>query len=276
MKFNKERGQALLIVVLIMVVALTVGLSLGSRTIINIRTSSEEADSQKALVAAEAGIEQALRATTSTTIKEEFIENKTVYNAVVEEVKGTSFLANGGNLVLQDDGIDVWLVKHDADGKPDYSTSWGDNKKLNIYWGDPALDDCDNAAIEVAVISGTQAAPVLKRYAYDPCGSRKGANNFSNVPGAEPDPVEGKIFKYKVQIDIDDGLVARVVPIYASTAIAVYGNGTALPTQGFNIDSTGTSGALDREVKRSLTFFRAYDQLPTQYFMYGLFSPEQL
>ena len=124
----------------------------------------------------------------------------------------------------------------------------------------------------MAVISGTQAAPVLKRYAYDPCVSRKSANNFSNPGAAGVAPVEGKRFKYKVKIDINGGLVARVVPIYTSTAIAVKGS-ILLPTQGFKIDSTGTSGAPDREVKRSLTFFRTYDELPTPYFMYGLFSP---
>lgn len=273
MEVNKENGQALLVVVLVMVVALTVGLSLTSRSIVNIRTSTEEADSQKALAAAEAGIEQALQEYNTATIAGPFIENKTTYSTAITAVGGNSILVNGGNLVAQDDGIDIWLVPHNADGKPDYSTSWGNNDKLDIYWGDPALNDhCGNAAIEVAVISGTQAAPVLKRYAYDPCNSRQGANKFSNVPGGGPYSFQGKGFKYNVQINIKDGLIARVVPIYTSTAIAVKGS-ILLPTQGFKIDSTGTSGAPDREVKRSLTFFRTYDELPTPYFMYGLFSP---
>ena len=59
-RFEKQKGQVLLIVVLVMIVALTVGLSLISRSITNLRTSTEEAESQKALAAAEAGIEQAL------------------------------------------------------------------------------------------------------------------------------------------------------------------------------------------------------------------------
>ena len=275
MEVNKENGQALMVVVLVMVVALTVGLSLTSRSIVNIRTSTEEADSQKALAAAEAGIEQALQVYITTSLPlTTFSENKTTYSTEIKEVVGDSILVNGGNLVAQDDGIDIWLVPHNADGRPNYSTSWGgNNDKLDIYWGDPALnDDCGNAAIEVAVISGTQAAPVLKRYAYDPCNSRQGANKFSNVPGGGPYSFQGKGFKYNVQINIKDGLIARVVPIYTSTAIAVKGS-IPLPTQGFKIDSTGTSGAQDREVKRSLTFFRTYDELPTPYFMYGLFSP---
>lgn len=274
MKFNKESGQALLVVVLVMVVALTVGLSLVSRSIVNIRTSTEEADAQEALAAAEAGIEQAIQ--TNTTIPlTTFIENNTTYNANVTEAKGAdAFLANGGNLVIKDDGIDVWLVSHNPDGTPDYATSsWNGN--LDIYWGDPSLSDCDNAAMEVAVVYDTDpslaVAPALKRDAYDPCASRRGDNKFS-PPTRPVNIIEGKTFPYKVTISVSSGLVVRVVPIYASTAVAVDGS-IELPTQGFAIDSTGTSGAGDRQVLRSITYFKTYDQLATPYFMYGLFSP---
>ena len=47
-----EKGQTLLIVVLVMVISLTVGLSVVSKTITNLRTTTEEADSAKALSAA--------------------------------------------------------------------------------------------------------------------------------------------------------------------------------------------------------------------------------
>lgn len=276
MKINKQKGQALLVVVLVMVVALTVGLSLTARSIIDIRTSTEEADSLKALAAAEAGIEQALQTTDTAPIAGPFTESNTTYSTTITEVKGTSaFLTNGGNLVLQDDGVDIWLVPHNPDGTPDYSsTSWtGD---INIYWGDPSLADCDNAAIEVAVISGTKELPSLDRYVYDPCASRRKDNNFSTVGGGGPYSIEGKNLLYKEKIGqglISSGLIARVVPIYANALIAVDGDGSALPNQGFSIDATGIAGAGDRQVKHSLNFFRTFNQVPTTYFMYGLFSP---
>src|SRR3982751_5271728 len=58
--FN-EKGQALLIVVLVMVVALTVTLSVVSRSIVNLKTSTQQTDSQKVLAAAEAGVEQSIQ-----------------------------------------------------------------------------------------------------------------------------------------------------------------------------------------------------------------------
>src|SRR3990167_7914471 len=77
-------GQILLIVVLAAVVSLTVGLSAISRTITNTRVTTEEANSQKALSAAEAGIEellsnQSLFATGTT---------KTLSNNAIFEAKG--------------------------------------------------------------------------------------------------------------------------------------------------------------------------------------------
>ena len=59
--FQSQKGQALLIVVLAMVVALTVGLSVVSRSITNLKNSQQEIDSQKALSAAEAGVELAIK-----------------------------------------------------------------------------------------------------------------------------------------------------------------------------------------------------------------------
>lgn len=53
-------GQALLIVLLVLAVALTVGLSIASRSITEVSVSTSQEESARALSAAEAGVEQAL------------------------------------------------------------------------------------------------------------------------------------------------------------------------------------------------------------------------
>jgi Tfp pilus assembly protein PilX len=55
-------GQALVVVLLIVAVVLTLGLSIASRGVTEINVSSVENDSSKALDAAEAGVESALGA----------------------------------------------------------------------------------------------------------------------------------------------------------------------------------------------------------------------
>lgn len=271
---NKERGQVLLIIILVMVVALTVGLSFISRSITTLRTSREEASSQKALAAAEAGIEQVLKTNTpipaGTTLASPG-DTSTTYGATFNQVLGTEVLVNGGSTVPKDDGADIWLVDHNADGTPNFSSPWSGN--LTVYWGS-SLDVCDSdpaintmAAIEVAVISGSQTSPILTRYAYDPCSSRRSNNNFS--PSSPGGVVNGKSFSYSAALPlVTSGLVVRVVPLYGSTPIGVIAT-VALPSQGIVIDSTGVSQGTTRHIN----VFKGYPQLPIQYFSYGLFSP---
>src|SRR5688572_23181590 len=112
---EKQRGQVLLIVVLVMIVALTVGLSLISRSITNLRTSTEEAESQKALAAAEAGIERALESGTIETGNFDSGSVQVNYSTAVQDVRGSEFLLNGGNDIPRDDGADVWLATYTDD-----------------------------------------------------------------------------------------------------------------------------------------------------------------
>lgn len=267
---DKQSGQVFLVVLLVMVVAFTVGLSVASRTIVSLRTSREEVSSKKALSAAEAGIEQVLKQPTPIPIGTFAGEPNTTYGATVNEVLGDRFLVNGGNVIPKDEGADIWLVPHNASNDPDFSTPWSGN--LIIYWGDAPVT-CNNAAIEIAVVSGTVSSPVLKRYAYDPCAARAGDNNFSVASGGGT--VSGKTFSHSTRplgdpevISIIDGFVVRVVPLYASTPIGVTAS-IGLPSQGTVIDATGESSG----TKRKINVFKGYPQLPIQYFVYGLFSP---
>ncbi|HRR05567.1 MAG TPA: hypothetical protein P5325_02065, partial [Candidatus Woesebacteria bacterium] len=61
-KGENTSGQALLIILLVLSVALTTGLALVARTTTDISISEKETASSKAFEAAEAGIEEALRA----------------------------------------------------------------------------------------------------------------------------------------------------------------------------------------------------------------------
>jgi len=259
-----EKGQALLIVVLVMVVALTVGLSIASKTITNLRTSTEEANSQKALSAAEAGIEQALK--TNQIASGTFTDNQTSYQTSVTQVLGTSFLMNGGNPVLSDNGADLWLSAYSNDSAQLYTTNLYTGT-LTIKWGSSS-DPCTNSALEIVIISGSKLAPSSSRFAFDPCASRAGSNHFTQV-GLTKSSVSGKDFFYQAQVAVSSGLLGRVIPLYFNTPIAVVGS-QALPPQGTTITSTGISGTTSRKVN----VFQGYPEIPSEYFPYNLFSPQ--
>lgn len=265
-----------------MVVVLTVGLSVASRSIVNLRVATEEQQSQRAFSAAEAGIELALKGAIPS--PDQDLENNAKIKEVrVNPISGNSFLLNGGNPVLKDEGMDVWLVVHndDDEGTIDYSSRLTPNF-FTLYWGN-SLDGCSNAALEVIAISGLSASnATAKRYAYDPCSQRRSNNNFSS-PDTNQKTIEGKTFFYNTHITgddrirITDGLVVRVIPLYSSTPMALFmcnpGRGqesqncTPLPSQGKQIESTGVSG----ETTRKVTLFQGYSSLPSEFFQHILF-----
>lgn len=266
-KSNSQQGQTLLIVVLIMVIALTVGLSIATRSIVNLRTSTEEAESQKALAAAEAGIEQALQ--TSSQASGQF-STGIGYNAVSTEISGQEFLLNAGNPVLRNDGVDLWLSTYSSDPTQLYLNRSSGN--VTFYWGENT-DECKNAAIEIAVIEAGVPNPiddsVIKKYAVDPCDTRRNSNKFvvSGVGGS----ISSKTFQHSYTITVTGGIVARVIPLYYDSELGITST-VNLPSQGFDIESVGQAG----ETERKVTVFKGYPRLPSEFFPYNLFQPGNL
>ncbi len=302
-----QKGQVLLVVVLVMVIALTVGLGVASRSITSLRTATEEENSQRAFSAAEAGIEQALKTTITPGTVRQLSNNSQIVNLSVTEIKNTNeFLVNGGDLIEKDEGTDIWLLEHQDDGRVNYNTGgWlhVDDQPITLYWGRALdLDFCVSGssttvqnktpAIEIVVIYGSKNAPRSTRYGIDPCAPRRGnSSDTVNVNHFSSDDIEydgenrktyniqGKLFAFKKTITISDGMLIRVVPLYSSTSIGVKvpcgsdddeEDCSLLPSQGKLIESTGESGSTQRKI----SVFQGYPSLPTEFFPHILFSPK--
>lgn len=280
--YGKQSGQALLIVVLVMVIALTVGLSLASRSITNLRNSTDEANSQAAFSAAEAGVEQAVKLgnTNGTSILSGVSlndkNNSQISNVDISLIDGSQFLLNNGNPVFQDDGTDVWMSPHSDDPTQLFQSPWGNGAAQSFYvhWG-TNTNPCSDPAIEVLVITGTRVLPSLAKYAFDSCSARRGANSFSAPPQSGAFTVNGvngsQTFNYRATISVTNGLLARIVPLYMAGDIGIIGAG--LPVQGKIITSTGTAGVQTSQTVRKISFFQGYDSLPSEFF-YSLFAPK--
>jgi hypothetical protein len=263
-----QRGQVLLLGVLVITVILTVALSMMARSIVNVRLTVEEDLSKKALAAAEAGIEKSLIANTAAT---GLLTNNSEYATAYTPVTGATFSLNNGRIVAKDEGADIWLSDYSSDPTKIYKNSWSGT--LTIYWGS-ASDTCDaseavntRAAIEVVVISGNKNNPVLNHYAYDSCATRRGLNNFSTTNAGAT--VNGRSYARSAAISVTNGLIARVIPLYANSYIGVQGS-AALPSQGTLIQSTGTSG----DVKRTVTVLQENPQLPAEFMTYLFLWPK--
>ncbi len=264
-----QEGQTLLIVVLVMVVSLTIGLSVVSKSITNVKTSTEEANSAQALAAAEAGIQKTIQINTSIGSPESF-SNSANYKTNLISALTSELPLNGGNIIPQDEGIDLWLMPHNPDGSLNTTASrWSGD--LTIYWGDTNVG-CDEAALEIILVRGNPSDPSTinsRKYAVDPCDSRAGGNGFGKPDKVSPPyTLSGKSFNFKNVIGVSDGALARIVPIYKNANIAV--SGANIPSQGSVIVSTGASS----EVQRRLSVFKGFSFLPIEYFSYGILSPK--
>lgn len=283
-----QGGQILLIVILVITIASTIGLSLASRSITSLRSSTEEAESQKALAAAEAGIERAIQGNIPIALVVDNPSNNSRYSTDFTVVQSSSFLINGGNVVPKDEGADVWLVGRDAYGNPDFSSALSP-PFLHLYWGSPS-EVCGTstapAAIQVIVVAKNRNTGEIKsfRYSYDSCLSRTSGNNFTQadtgsfiVPGivgvtfGNRTPETGA--SNNLAKGANDIIFMRVIPIYKDSIIGLYAcnragnNCTSLPSQGYIISSTGISSSANRKI----TVFKGYPQIYLPYLSYGLF-----
>lgn len=275
-KYINEKGQVLLVVVLVMVVALTVGLSMLSRSISNLRNATDEEHSQKAFSAAEAGIEQFLKNTCSQgggcSLAQD-LGNSSSFQATAQPVVGDEILLNGGNIVYKDDGVDLWLSDYSEIPSQIYQNPWS-GSTITIHWGNPSIDKCQTAALEIIVLFGPKTAPTSKRFTADPCNPERRAENNFDPPASENKTISGVTFNYKTTLNIGvvdpaaRALLARIVPLYGNAIIGVSGGGTAFPPQGSIITSTGSAG----DTKRKISLVRGYPGVPSEFFQYILFQ----
>jgi len=245
-----------------MVVALTVGLSVISRTITTLRTTKESESSQRAFSAAEAGIEKLLNST-STSLPQTTLNNGSSFTANSSVVSGPFIAVNNLSPITQDDGADVWLSSY-----PTYGSPYNGNVK--IWWGVPG-GSCDantptDAALEIILISGSKANPTLTHINLDGCNQRRADNNFTQAQAGGT--AGGTTFAHSYTQAVTNGLIMRIIPLYTSTIVGVTGVTANLPSQGQTISSTGNyAGAV-----RKIVVFKGYPKLPMEFFSYLFFS----
>lgn len=272
MRNSAKSGQILLTVVLIMIIALTVSLSVATRSIINTKLAIQSGDSQKAFQAAEAGIEEILGSTTNVNItSQQFSPGVMIDSVTSSQISGKGaggnmfyFIQNNGLAVNQDDSTDIWLSDYSTNLSLRYLNPWSGN--LNIYWG-KSNNGCNDAALEIMLIYGTKTAPLFSKYAVDPCVARANNNKFS-LASSVPNNINGQNFYYESNINISSGLILVITPLYSSTPIAIGAdNSVPFPSQGRIITSSATAGS----VSKKIIFFQGYDSIPSEFFN-NLFS----
>ncbi len=180
---SAEKGQALIILLMIMLVALTVGLAITQRSISDLAQSNREEQSTRAYSAAESGIEQALQNPSISgapiSLGNQSTTTVRISPALPHTGKALEYPPIGRDTVAQ-----FWLAD------PNTLTSvYPSNQKIDIYFGlatpnpdgsccsNNATANPDTPAIEINIIYLNSGDYSSTRYFFDPLSTTRRLNN---------------------------------------------------------------------------------------------------
>lgn len=244
---SHRNGQVALIVLLLMVVILTVGLTLISHSITDVSISKDEEDSMRAFSAAEAGIEQALQNISAGDFNTEV--GDVPVNVSVTPIGGTTPIIRD---LVEGEYMNIDL--NDMIGNTNISVTWTDEVVLG-----------NNAALEVLIYQdiGTYTRSAYARAGLCATGLCS-TTGFTTVPSNATPPLA---------ITQDDNLV-RIRALCNSTTVTVTA-GAGLPTQVYQIDSKASAGGAQESKVSVVEVSRTNPALPP-IFDYVLFSQGNL
>lgn len=292
---KKQKGQVVVLLLLVMVVALAVGLSTISRSTLEVSTSRKSEDSSRAFSAAEAGMERIIQANknnlggiTQTTIAPFSLGNES--SAVIT---AAGLPPSGNGLAYPPFGKEsfaqFWLVALNFTDSPArlYTAN-----SFDIYFGDPDTakytppngNPDEKPAIEVSTIYWDGSKYLSLSKYFDSTDPRSGFTACEQPGSTHEIMVNNNItenFYCKAAVDISsitDGnsfpVMVRVRILYSSLShpVAIMPvSGSSIPPQANIYTSKGTSG----NVQRTLKVFSQKSVMP-QFFNYALFSAERL
>jgi hypothetical protein len=243
---NYNKGQVLLITVMLLATALTIALSVAFTSKTETQITKLEEESQKALAAAEAGIEALLKSS-SNTIDISSLGIGFSGTATVERNPGP-FISP---LIRKDEQYTLYVADYD-------------NTLTNPYIGNLTISygtesDCSQIALELTAISSTYT---LTRWIAD---TGKILSDDVGVGLASPSTIEGVEFSCQAAINLNNALVVMVRTFGDDTKIGV-GSSTFKP-QGKTIPSSATSST---GITKRVELFQSYPQIPSEMFVTSL------
>ena len=269
-----KQGQILILVLLAVVVVLAIGLSVASRNITNLRTSTQTEQSQRAFTAAEGGVEDVL-------------SDLPAY-ARADSGLGCSLAGDISSCDVDVGGLEAKVqVKsspvYEEQTRPgfvaqvDLDGFSGNNVKVEWAKGNAEFSDEDggSAAVEISLVYG--ASPYdIERWYFSGNLIRVGENAplISNPSGTLSCTPDG--FLHCVVVDISSfqpPQVLRIRPFFTRTTVKVAGVDEPLGLQKYDVSSTATTEiGVTRKVQVSRS---ALPQVPAV-FDYAIYSESDI
>ncbi len=265
---KKQSGQTLLIAIMLLATALTIVLSVTFTSRTETQLTKLEEEHQKALAAAEAAIEAALKSGGLVTIGAGDLANVSGFSgeATVETAADkTTFVSP---LLQADEQYTFYLSNY-----PDLNSSYAN--PITFYFASETGIDCSdprsNPALELTLFYNPGSL-TLKKWVIEPCagGKKIAGSGLTSATQQTPAHQIGDIgFNYASSSSIDFSSYANskfllVRPLFAATRIGFDGIANLLPSQGKTITSTATSQTGASTV---VQLFQSFPQIPAEFFV---------
>lgn len=267
-----KSGQVLILVLLTVIVVLTIGLSVASRNITNLRTTTQTEQSQRAFTAAEGGIEDVLSSIDTPSFQNNYRNAETDAGDTQQVLVGDLNATVNVKASAVYDGLvglgDVLQINLET---------FGSDQPIQIEWALVNTVEVDGPD-GIASLELTEINDIFGQVRYYFEGENRGGNETS-VEGfsssiAPCTPSSG--FEKCVVINTSSTgapKILRIKPFWANTTVRVFGVLTKLPIQIYDITSTAQS---EIGVTRSVQVTRStLPRLPAV-FDYVLFSEQDI
>jgi Tfp pilus assembly protein PilX len=262
-ELSGQAGQVGIIILLLTIVLLTIGLSIASRSVTDVRLSRQEQETSRAFDAAEAGIEDALRQDLGALVG--------VGGSVdVGDCPGPECITADYSV----DELQILETKIDEGVSVEVNLVNFTGSQVSIEWAQTTETSCPDDGASVVVSVFNPSAGTLRRTPY------KGCNKVPDDYFENPDP-GGPVtpnYEYRVleNVDFSSGdEFMRVRAVYDSTWIRIDSSdpvGHPLPAQLWTIHSEAqTTGGETRAVEVTQTV-----PAPPSIFDFVLFSGSNL
>lgn len=272
-----ESGQVIVILLLVIVVSMSIGLSILGRSTSEITNSSRTEDSQRAFFAAEAGIERAINSGITGNLT---LGNKSQAEVKVE-VGPTGSQGIEYPSLLKKDFAHIWLANPEAPQNCGPQSGCYTEPFIDVYFGNDDLTAAspNKPAIEVNVVTWTDASGYTSsRHYYDSSTTRVQSNGFTLATCKQSQSAStiinsDSLFYCKVSVHVRQGnetaVMMRIRVLYTDgQKVAVVPNkNKSLPPQVKIYVSIGKAGNL----QRVLRVIKESNVVP-QLFDYAIFS----
>jgi hypothetical protein len=263
LKVNSIRhrsGQALLITVMLLAVALTVVLALSYTSKTDVQLSKLEEENQRALAAAEAGIDALVNQTTGQSVVISDLDGSLVqFSGSAEKAitQGPQF----STPLLQANGHFTFYL----DDYPDFDNPYSGS--LVLYYSTKAsCTDSSADALEITMIYGTSYPYTIKRFIADG-GNRlvAGTDKYQSQGNYTIGDVAYTCKTKSIAISLPNPNMMIVRSIFNATRVGfeTSGGSGSLPPQGTIITSEAETPS---GVKKIIQLFQSYPQIPLEFF----------